>query len=149
VIRNPELLEAVNGATFVLFTSMAIVIGWYLFRELRAWGYTRYRAQAAVSLLTIAIGEATKSGILWWVRSRSNEGMSTDWLVQNQDLFIGLGAVMLVFGPLCYIRIWSPVQHGEWPWVSAGLVASALAFGGTVPAILVGVLLGVAFIFRR
>lgn len=143
---NPDLLEAVNGATFVLFFSMVIVIMSYLIRELRDHGYKRYRAQAAVSLLTIAAGETTKSGIIWWVRS---SGSNNDWLVQNNDIFIGLGAALLVFGPLCYIRIWAPASLGEWPWISAGIVAAAMAFGGAVPAACAAIFLGILFFFSQ
>jgi len=146
---NPYLLETVNAIIFAITVGMVFIMVRYLLREVLVHGYSRYRARAAVSLLTVFSGEMCKAGILWWVRSEANEGLPPGWISVNQDYAVFLGAILLTLGGLCFIRIYSPAEWSEWPWIGTAIVGATFAFAGLVPALCVWLFLGILFFFSR
>ncbi len=146
---NPYLLETANAVIFAISAGMTFIVARYLLREVITHGYTRYRSRAAVSLLTIFTGEMCKAGILWWVRSEANDGLPPGWISLNQDYVVFVGAILLTLGGLCFIRIYSPAEGSEWPWVGTAIVGATFAFAGWMPALFVLLFLGLAFFFSR
>ena len=81
--------------------------------------------------------------------SSVNAGLPPDFIVRNQDLIILVGAVILAVGGLCYIRIWSPREWGEWPWLGTAFVATLFATVGLMAALSAWSALGLVFYFFR
>lgn len=104
------ILEAVNGAFFVVALAAFIVFGQYIAAKWRE-GYIFLRP--AIALQTLWMGEAIMRGYLWYTRHRINLGEEV-----HVDAWIVMGSsVVTITAILCTIRVFSRESWGHWAWL--------------------------------
>lgn len=102
----------------------------YLFKEIRLFGWHRFRLQAAGSILMRSIGNIMVFGWAWYYFETLGAAAHIDWF-RNHPVQLA-GVLVLALGALWKIRVFTPEQCGHLSWVLSGgfslLVAGVLAF---------------------
>lgn len=126
----PKFAEGMNGALFLDLSFAIMMFGTYIVYEVRRHGY-RKRAQAAVSIEVMLLGELILRGWFWLWRIEINIGRNAAWMNVWPVVPIGMSIEML--GVLCLIRVFSPDDWSRQTWLAVALisvvVACAAAFG--------------------
>lgn len=121
---TPNFVEAMNGALFIDLTIALLMFVAFIRVELSTFGY-RMRAQAAISIMVLILGDAILRGWFWYWRSQVNDGLSVVWMDAWNVAPIGMAVEML--GVLCLIRVFSPDYWHRFTWLWLGLLAIAVS----------------------
>jgi hypothetical protein len=127
---TPRFAEGMNGALFIDLFFASLMFGTYIIYEFRRNGYSM-RAQAAVSIEVMLLGELILRGWFWYFRILSNSGHNAEWMRVLPVVPIGMAVQML--GALCLIRVFAPDGWSRQTWLAVGMasivVAWVVAFG--------------------
>ena len=117
-MQESLILEALNGAFFILALCASFVFTHYLWVK-RTLGYRALGP--AIGLTCVWYGEMLLRGLFWYVRDQINGGnpmMAPAW-------GIILGSSIITIGILCCIRVFSPENWGNKSWSISLLLAAA------------------------
>jgi hypothetical protein len=128
-----RLLEAVAGFQFVVYCGMVIFFAWFIRRMIVAhrppsvWAiWTLPSIKIGWALAVITLGEAINRGLVWWTR---HEEINSGWVVWDSSFTViaTLAAVLSSWGALCAMRVASPAEYGERPWLIVMVIALVFA----------------------
>lgn len=126
----PKFATGMNGALFIDLSFAFVMFGAYIAHELRTNGY-RMRAQAAISIEMLILGEMILRGWFWYWRLQLSWGHDVAWMDGYPTVPIGMTVEMV--GVLCLIRVFSPDHWSKMTWLGVGatsvMVACSIALG--------------------
>ena len=120
-LLNPGFLMLVNGVWFSLSVCLLFVFARYVWIN-RSRGYSEL--QAAISISIYFTGVSLSHGWVWWWRHHNNAGISAEWM--NDWPVLPLGVLLAAFGLLCMIRVFTPLEWGNWGWIGSALATGLL-----------------------
>jgi hypothetical protein len=133
-VFSPQLIEFLNGSTFVLHISMAWFFGEYTLLRFHDYGFSREtydRVDGPLSVTIVSIGCAIVRGSFWLLRFMQNRHMPTEAIVPSLSVLVIIGAAITVAGGVCAVRVFANPKYGKYPWVTTFIVSmlfGALAF---------------------
>lgn len=120
----PKFAAGMNGALFIDLSFAFVMFGVYIGHELCANGY-RMRAQAAISIEMLLLGEMILRGWFWYWRLQINWGHDVTWMDGYPIVPVGMAVEMI--GVLCLIRVFSPDHWSRMTWLVVGAMSVAVA----------------------
>jgi hypothetical protein len=124
MLLAPKFAEGMQGALFIDMFFAALMFGTYIIYEFRRNGYGM-RAQAAVSIEVMLLGDLILRGWFWYFRILSNAGHDIEWMKAWPVAPIGMSVQMM--GVLCLIRVFSPDGWSRQTWLAVGVVSVIVA----------------------
>lgn len=120
----PKFAVGMNGALFINLSFAFVMFGVYIGHELATNGY-RMRAQAAISIEMLLLGEMILRGWFWYWRLEVIAGRSVEWMNDYPVVPIGMSIEMV--GVLCLIRVFSPDHWSRLTWLAVGVMSIVVA----------------------
>lgn len=128
---SSHVLEAVNGAWFVLASCLLAIflryIAFELRRSLAPWRVVWRRDDlfAAGALAIYFLGESIVRGWTWWWRHQINNGVDVTWM--RDYPLLPFGATVAIVGGLFLVRAFTPAGCGHRAWLLTGAAAAIVA----------------------
>lgn len=114
-------LEALNASFATVSLCALAILLIYMWKNL-AEGYQFLRP--AIAMAFFWAGESWFRGIFAYSRHLINAGIPDS---QPEISTILAGNLWLIIAVLCYIRVFSPLHWGHWPWVTSLVVTTIVA----------------------
>jgi hypothetical protein len=135
-----QTLEFIYGVKFVVCIGLVIFFSVYLtnkfIEQQRLYKQFRMTQELKIgwSLTIFALGDAITHGTVWYSRHLVDGGRQEVLVwTTNFTLAAALGTILCSWGGLCALRVCTPREIGEWPWLMVGgvaIIASAIAAWG-------------------
>lgn len=132
-IFSGRFLEALSGFQFIVDGGMVIFFGAYLSRAVkwkRPLGWTNIWSSPSLkigwSLMIFALGDTINRGIVWWSRHDENFYNIAPWSSTYTQI-AAIAALIASWGGLCALRVATPGDQGEKPWLTVLFVAMAFS----------------------
>lgn len=125
-----QFLEFIAGFSFVVAVGLAAFMCWYIARTLKwrqpepwwaMWGSPSLKI--GWSLMVLAIGESINRGLVWYTRHIENHTQIANGWDQRFTIIATFAAAISAWGALCALRITTPANVGERPWLIVVLFA--------------------------
>lgn len=135
VVISSRFLEMTTGFQFIVCCGMVVFFFAYLVRMFRQtrkpirWRWLSPQLKLGWSLMAFALGEAVNRGMVWYARHQDNAGHAFNWTV-TFTIVAFIAAIISSWGGLCALRVATPAEQGEMPWLIVLFVA--LGFGATM-----------------
>lgn len=107
------VLQILNGFISVFAACGTYIFVRYLYKHKKE-GYTK-RVQAGLAILCLCVGTVTLRGPVFIVRTLTNSGMH----LPEPILIYIFGGILIGIAFLCVIRVFSPTEWGNKPWIIA------------------------------
>jgi hypothetical protein len=120
----PKFAAGMNGALFIDLSFAFVMFCIYIGHELSTNGY-RMRAQAAISIAMLLLGEMILRGWFWFWRLQVVAGRSVEWMSDVSVVPLGMSIEMV--GVLCLIRVFSPDHWSRMTWLAVGAMSAVVA----------------------
>lgn len=139
-----RLLEFINGVHFVVCAGLVIFLAAYMARKCLTRGFKiTPELKLGWALTIFATGDTIIRGTVWYSRHLANQilaGSPGDVAaVVNGAVWPGTftaitaaGTILGCWGGLCALRVVTPRESGEWPWL---LVLTVALFGSMILAL--------------
>lgn len=108
--------EVMNGIWFILSLCCAVLFTRFVLCWYRQGGYD-IGTKAAIALSVYFWGSTGSRGWFWFVSWTHRIYPEPPWWTTNNEWLSFLFSIIAVTGALCALRVFSPREWGEWPWV--------------------------------
>lgn len=116
-----RLAEVMNGTLFLNLSFAIMMFTVYAVR----FGYRRQRAQAAIAISVVLLGECVLRGLFWLLRFQTGNGWDTSWI--NSWPIAQVGQAIEMAGVLCIIRVFTPDGWSPRTWLLIGLTSAVIS----------------------